>query len=514
MKMLPKQFRAQVGISLALIYTLCIVHTVHAQNDSEAAIDPRNIESLCIKRCLALRQHLTRFRRRRVEFANVIATRIARSNCHRDCTKARSAREAASSRAPRNERKSRAAPTKDCGNLDSDLYTGEIRNLTVDFTQENNGSLAAGVSWVARVSWDLQYANLSAADEERWQGFIVRWFPPPPDSDVHIGVPFCQRTDKNQTWITLVSGEGGWTYPQAIQVLVQTYPLYNLQAPSSFSEFKPNVTVGYSTARAASTSSMGPTPSSTQQIVNTTSRHLPSASSPSDPQQMSNTTTQESDNPQHELDVMTTVTICVGTAVGSALVFCLLRRIHRHYQICRMTPAGDPNYEYDASIIYSSGDQEFVSNELLPLLETKYNLRCFIYYRDWTIGEKIHKNIADTIYKSRYVIAVMSKNFLKSNFCHAELSLALERVISQRDCCLKVINLDGVSKESLPKELQNRTFLDMSQTEERKTWEWRIVRQISREEKPEQKTQGRLEDAKHKKEMFALSKLNYYIRIL
>lgn len=140
------------------------------------------------------------------------------------------------------------------------------------------------------------------------------------------------------------------------------------------------------------------------------------------------------------------------------------------------------NFEYDASILYSSLDEQWVTEQLIPLLESENNFKCFIHFRDYMAGKVIHENMADSVYKCRKNIAVVSKNFLKSVYCKTELDMALERVNRCRDYSLIVVNLDGVSIDLLPKSLRIRTFVNLTSSQEQKTWRTRLVKQISVDE--------------------------------
>jgi hypothetical protein len=143
----------------------------------------------------------------------------------------------------------------------------------------------------------------------------------------------------------------------------------------------------------------------------------------------------------------------------------------------------DPGtFEFDVSILYSTRDEHWVTEELIPLLETENSFKCFVHFRDYNAGAVLHENMADAIYKCRKILAVVSRNFLESNYCKEELHMALGRVQSRGDYSLIVVNLDGISKDLLPHALKLRTFINLTSTQEKRTWRNRLVRQISVEE--------------------------------
>ncbi|EDO37427.1 predicted protein, partial [Nematostella vectensis] len=116
-------------------------------------------------------------------------------------------------------------------------------------------------------------------------------------------------------------------------------------------------------------------------------------------------------------------------------------------------------FHYDVFITYSGKDYRWVRDELIPVLEAN-DIRYSIHCRDFEIGKAILDNMAEFIYKSRKIIAVMSTNYMSSRFCRGELEMALYRSTEMSDTSLILIRIDSVSKRKLPKSIRNRTFLD------------------------------------------------------
>ena len=50
-----------------------------------------------------------------------------------------------------------------------------------------------------------------------------------------------------------------------------------------------------------------------------------------------------------------------------------------------------------------------------------------VHYRDFVLGVPIQQNIVDSVYKCRKTVAVVSTNFLNSNYCDSELEYALHQ---------------------------------------------------------------------------------------
>ncbi|KAJ7375788.1 Toll-like receptor, partial [Desmophyllum pertusum] len=85
------------------------------------------------------------------------------------------------------------------------------------------------------------------------------------------------------------------------------------------------------------------------------------------------------------------------------------------------------NLTYDAFIIYSTLDADWVLKNPSPALEEKHGLKCCVHYRDFTLGIPFRDNMVESVYKSRKTVAVVSNNFFNSNYCGSELDLALHR---------------------------------------------------------------------------------------
>lgn len=155
----------------------------------------------------------------------------------------------------------------------------------------------------------------------------------------------------------------------------------------------------------------------------------------------------------------------------------LRRHIHRPIHIQNSFP---PNlyteFNYHAFIIYSQDDSHWVHGKLLPLLEETHHLKCCIHYRDFVPGKPFTESMAESVYNSYKIIAVLSSNFLKSNYCSYELNIAKYRLLNRKDDCLIMIRLDKEDCHKLPRVLRKRTFIDYSNSLERPLWEDKLLR--------------------------------------
>lgn len=138
---------------------------------------------------------------------------------------------------------------------------------------------------------------------------------------------------------------------------------------------------------------------------------------------------------------------------------------------------GHHQFRYDVFVTFSNHDLNWVKKELIPLVE-KHKLNYCIHDRDFEIGKPVVDNMAQSVYTSRKVLAVMSQNYLSSKFCRGELEMALYRSTEMGDSSVIVMRIDGVDRSKLPKALRNRTFLDYNDFTERKNWEERLIKHL------------------------------------
>jgi len=135
------------------------------------------------------------------------------------------------------------------------------------------------------------------------------------------------------------------------------------------------------------------------------------------------------------------------------------------------------DFRYDVFVTFSNQDLNWVKKELIPLVE-KHKLNYCVHDRDFEVGKPVVDNMAQSVYTSRKVLAVMSQNYMSSKFCRGELEMALYRSTEMGDSSVIVMRIDGVDRNKLPKALRNRTFLDYNDYTERKNWEARLIKHL------------------------------------
>ena len=146
-----------------------------------------------------------------------------------------------------------------------------------------------------------------------------------------------------------------------------------------------------------------------------------------------------------------------------------------NFHISFAEAATDGEIKYDVFVTFSSKDSQWVTNNLTPLLE-RNRLKYCIHSRDFELGRALVDNMAESVYSSRKVLAVMSKNYMDSKFCRGELDMALHRSRVGNKGSLLVVRIDGIKKKKLPKALREQTFVDYHNDKERTSWEKKLLR--------------------------------------
>ena len=137
------------------------------------------------------------------------------------------------------------------------------------------------------------------------------------------------------------------------------------------------------------------------------------------------------------------------------------------------------NFKYDVFVTYSRKDFQWVDRELLRLLRENQVKYC-VDHKDFELGKAVVENITDSVYQSRKVLAVWSRSYASSKYCKQELDYAIQRSFENSDCSVIVITLDKTDRKQLPQPLRAKTFLDYSDSVERRGWEKRLIKHLKR----------------------------------
>ncbi|NWV81148.1 TLR4 protein, partial [Dasyornis broadbenti] len=136
---------------------------------------------------------------------------------------------------------------------------------------------------------------------------------------------------------------------------------------------------------------------------------------------------------------------------------------------------------YDAFVIHSSKDQEWVIKELVePLEGGTPPFHLCLYYRDFLPGVPIVTNIIqEGFLSSRNVIAVISRDFLESKWCSFEFDIAQSWQLVEGKAGIIMVVLQDVNKAllrqrlGLSRYLRRNTYLEWKDKEISKHIFWR-----------------------------------------
>lgn len=139
----------------------------------------------------------------------------------------------------------------------------------------------------------------------------------------------------------------------------------------------------------------------------------------------------------------TTITVLVTLSV-IIFVVCLISFLYKlrwrirhliymkYYRPKRQrNPTNIQDYTFDAYVILSDEDEDWVVDEMIPKLEEQHQLKLCIPNRDFCSGY-ILDNIDSAIQTSRHIIVVLSPSFADSDWCQASLMMAQTFVLDTR----------------------------------------------------------------------------------
>ena len=145
--------------------------------------------------------------------------------------------------------------------------------------------------------------------------------------------------------------------------------------------------------------------------------------------------------------------------------------------IVKPCPDEELIFKYDVFVTYSRRDSDWVNSELLSLL-SKNHVKYCIDKLHFKLGHPILNSITDSVYQSRYVLAVWSRSYAASKFCKQELDYALQKSFHCSDYSVILIGLESINPKTLPKPLRARTFLNYSDSVDREGWEKRLIKHL------------------------------------
>ncbi|XP_004615739.2 toll-like receptor 4 [Sorex araneus] len=152
------------------------------------------------------------------------------------------------------------------------------------------------------------------------------------------------------------------------------------------------------------------------------------------------------------------ISLLVLTVLAVAVVLLLLYKFYFHLMLlagCKTYGRGES--VYDAFVIYSSQDEDWVRNELVKNLEEGVpRFQLCLHYRDFIPGVAIAANIIqEGFHKSRKVIVVVSQHFIQSRWCIFEYEIAQTwQFLSSRRAGIIFIVLQKLEKSLLKQQVE------------------------------------------------------------
>ncbi|NWU53562.1 TLR13 protein, partial [Dromas ardeola] len=164
-------------------------------------------------------------------------------------------------------------------------------------------------------------------------------------------------------------------------------------------------------------------------------------------------------------------------------------------------------YAYDSFVSYNSADEGWVLGELVPELE-RCSLRLCLHHRDFSPGRAIVDNIVDAIYNSRKTVCVVSRGYLRSEWCSLEIQLASYRLFDELRDVLVLVFLEAIPEAELAvyhrmrRVLLKRTYLRWPQQPQAQRLFWAKLARALRSgyEEGEEQEEGEREEEEEEEE--------------
>ena len=115
---------------------------------------------------------------------------------------------------------------------------------------------------------------------------------------------------------------------------------------------------------------------------------------------------------------------------------------------------GNAEFRYDAFVIYSDEDSDFVHRIMLQKIEDEEQFRLCVHFRDFQPGKIIADNIVESMSGSRMAIVVLSKYFCESKWCKFELVIAQDRWLNNESEALLLVMLDDLECKHMTPDLR------------------------------------------------------------
>ena len=190
--------------------------------------------------------------------------------------------------------------------------------------------------------------------------------------------------------------------------------------------------------------------------------------------------------------VLLAISVCLFRYRWEIRYFCL--RFTQRSKQYQLHVNQQTHYDYDAFVVYDSGDRDWVNQQLLTNLEgddevqndqlageVPHNMRLCVHERDFPPGEDILGNIWNKMEHSRKTILVLSKSFTRSHYCNYEVQLARMNSVEQARNLIIPVLLEPVDikdmSECLRWIVRKLTYIEWPQHETDREEFWQKLRQ-------------------------------------
>ena len=121
--------------------------------------------------------------------------------------------------------------------------------------------------------------------------------------------------------------------------------------------------------------------------------------------------------------------------------------------------------EYDVFVSYSNLDEDKVSQIIKSLEEHNPPFRVALHYRDFIPGKSVAENIIQCIETSKCTLMIVSKNFVRSEWCCYEFKAAHHEAIKERKGNILLVLLEELDDSQLDADIKlyikTHTYLEM-----------------------------------------------------
>ena len=112
-----------------------------------------------------------------------------------------------------------------------------------------------------------------------------------------------------------------------------------------------------------------------------------------------------------------------------------------HYDYSFYFGSDQVKFKFDLLPIYPECDQDFVEKNFLTPLD-KNGYLVLNHHLNFIPGNVISDNILTAVRESRYIMPIITENFLKSKYCIYELEQSVLRMIKSKSTCIIPITAD------------------------------------------------------------------------